>query len=572
MRRTLEGERGIVDRTRHTQTRHIARILAAVAFVAAASCGRSGCSCDRVENVEPYVPEDASGAILFSPPGALRPPIAAFLAGVAGEGGLFDWMDGKYGVDISSEDGLRASGIEPGLGIALVRRDGVSLLLGGASDQDAFTRLVYARLSALGYPAPTEHEAGGMKVLSVLGDAEAGRPHVAFGWKDNLAILATGAEDEAVLIEAVRAVAARDGSSGGFTTTDGWRSMAEALPTQGPGALAYYDLHALQGDDRPLVGMLRGLGPMVGGALEKGLASARDLGFRFTVVDDRIALDGLLRAEEGAIPTDWITVEGPPPPFGAMLPRETTMLLRLRANVLMIRDLPAFIREMILPAGILGRIHPLLKAADPDQDLLAHMTGHVAVAFIGLGEASVLGKLVVARKLSQVTSQIQAALLFEVHDARAFLAAWSDYGENAAKAGFELTETPGIAGGPPVMRFSQPKTGEDYAVLVSGNVVALLIGSEAYVEVRDVLEGRATPLRERAESPLAKAVVGAVGSEAEAAKITAGVFLTFNRLTRQLGEKGAPPFYLRVINSIFEATAALEVTPSSVRLSLEAVQ
>lgn len=547
--------------------RHLTRILAAAAFVAAASCGRSGCSCDRVEDVEPYLPEDASGAILFSPPGALQPPISAFLAGIEGEGGLFDWMAGKYGVDITSEDGLRASGIDPALGVALVRRNGVSLLLGGASDQDAFTRLVYARLSALGYPAPVERT-GDPPVLEVTGDPAAGRPHVAFGWKHTLAILATG-DEAAPLVDAVRAIAARN--TGGLTTTDGWRSMAEALPAHGPGAMAYYDLHALEGDDRPLVALLRGLGPTVGAALEKGVASSRDLGFRFSVADDRISLDALLRADEAAIPTEWLEA-GPPPSFGAMLPRETTALLRLRANVAMIQDLPAFLREMILPPGILGRIHPLLAQVDPDRDLLAHLTGHVAVALIGLGEESILGKLLVARNLPQVTSQIQAALLFQVRDPAAFLASWAAHTEAPTRAGFTVIEAPGIHGGPPVTRLSHPKTGEEYALLVSGDVVALLCGKEAYVDVRDVLEGRATALRERAESPLAKAVTGAVGAEADAARLTAGLFFTFNRLTRQLGEKGAPPFYLRVINSIFEATAALEVTPSSVRLSLEAVQ
>lgn len=559
--------------TRSSQ-RRVWRLLAGALWLAvAASCGRGGCgSCDRVDGVEPYVPEDASGAILFSPPGRLRPPLAAFLAGIEGEGGLFDWMRGKYGVDVSSEDGLRAAGIDPELGVAVFRRGGVSLVLGGASDKDAFVGLVRARLSALGYPAPTESDAGGLQVMEVGGSAEAARPHVAFAWKQNLAILATGVEDGPTLVEAVRAIASRDGKGAGLLGTDGWRSMAEALPERGPGAFAYYDLHALEGDDRPLVGLLSNLGPTVGGALKSGVANARDLGFRFSVTEDRVSLDGLLRTEPGAIPTEWLTVEGPPPAFGAMLPRETTLMLRLRANVRMISGLPAFVREMILPAGILGQIHPLLRPADPDADLLAHLTGHVAVAFIGLGEESVLGKLVVAKRLWHVTSQIQAALLLQVRDPEAMRAAWARMADNAVKVGFTITEAPGVAGGPPVVRLSHPKTQEEYAVLFHGDVLAIVVGKEAYVEIRDVLEGRATPLRERAESPLAKAVTGAAGAEADAARLTAGLFLSFNRLTRQLGEKGAPPFYLRVINSIFEASAGIEVTGDSVRLSWEAAQ
>lgn len=554
------------------------RLIAAGIAVVAASCGRGGCgSCDRIESVEPYIPEDASGAVLFSPPGALQPPLAAFLAGIEGKGGLFDWMQGKYGVDVSSEEGLLAAGIDPALGVAIVRRDGVSLLLGGASDREAFEGLVQARLAALGYPAPTQREVGELKILEVAGSADAARPPVAFGWKENLAILATGttgAEDEngAALVEAIRAIASRDGQAPGLLGTDGWRSMDAAIPARGPGAFAYYDMDALEGDDRPLIGALGAFGPVVGEALKKSVASSQDLGLRFSVVEDRVSLDALLRTEPGSIPIEWLAVEEPPPPFGALLPRETTMLLRLRANVGMIRDLPAFLREMILPAGVLGRIHPLLATVDPDADLLAHLTGHVAVAFVGLGEESVLGKLLVAKRVWHVTSQIQAALLFQVRDPQALRAAWAARAIDVTKAGFTLAEAPGVAGGPPVTRLSHKKSGEEYAILFHGDVVALVIGKEAYVEMRDVIEGRATPLRERAESPLAKAVTGAAGAEADAAKLTAGLFLSFNRLTRQLGEKGAPPFYLRVINSIFEASAGIEVTGDSVRLSWEAVQ
>jgi hypothetical protein len=226
---------------------------------------------------------------------------------------------------------------------------------------------------------------------------------------------------------------------------------------------------------------------------------------------------------------------------------------------------------MVLPKGVLGLVHPLLAEASADSDLLAHLTGNIAVALIGLDEDAALGSFVTAKRPSQVFRFLDGAVLLQVRDAAAFRATWARFTERATKLGWTLTDAPPVGQGPPVVRLSHPKTKEHYAILSVDDVVMVVVGRSAYIDIRDVIEGRSTPLTARAETDLAKRVVVA-GDRAAAEKLTLGVFLSFARITRQLGEKGAPPFYLRVVNSISEAALGVEVEASSVRLSMEVVQ
>ena len=237
-------------------------------------------------------------------------------------------------------------------------------------------------------------------------------------------------------------------------------------------------------------------------------------------------------------------------------------MTRVRVDGAALRGLPGWIRSRVVPEALAGEIGRVLPAP---ADLLDLASGEVAVAVLGLDPDATVEHL--ARSGGDVAVMLQmvhvalAARVRDVERAREVIDAGK---ERLAAAGWDVAAVEGSVWGGWTFRRAGTKRRPPghWAALWQDDVVVWVSGEGEVERFLAMAEGRALPLWQ--------VVKDGVGEAALVDPRTAlGVFAAFTRITRELADKGSPPYFLKMINDVRAITGAVQADEGGLSLSLE---
>jgi hypothetical protein len=289
------------------------------------------------------------------------------------------------------------------------------------------------------------------------------------------------------------------------------------------------------------------------------------------VADDRLSLRiAVDETDERDLPAAWLDPDGPADAFTGVYPKTTTVFLRGRFDLARVRKIPSFLRSRFVPATIPGAEGLPLPGLN---DLLNVVEGDLAIGLLGVEHDVTIQHLLQIRRqglglasLARVFHVAVGARLRDADGARSLFDAIAT--QLTTSTGW--TVAPLSGGGFTGWAFHRKD--EAYSVLIGKGVLLFVTGRGEVEPFIAVAEERALPLAAAAEGePIAAAAIGlpptASAGEVGAAQI--GVMLGFTRVTRELADKGVPPYFLKIMNDIRVLAVAVRVTPRRVALSLE---
>lgn len=527
----------------------------------AASC-RGGCE-DRVSSVRGFVPDDATSAIELPAADDFRGPLTEFISGLGEPEGIFAIIEGRYGIDPSSTEGIRQSGFDPDVPMVAFETEQAAFFAAATSSRPDFDRVLRDRLSAAGFdPAEASGEGEGA-IFRATAPEEVGLTPVTWGFVDNAVVIASATDADAA--EAgLREILKRSPSGPSGLDGETFTAAMEPLDFGDNAAAGAVSIRALTTGaawERAMSGSF-GFIPDVADTL---IASASQIAANVTLGTERIGLRARLVVSDLDTVQPWVASGEKRPAFGSVLVRDTSALVRLRVDLSRFRSMPALVLRGMLPSLSWDTIHPLLGELDLASEVIPFVDGDVGVAVFGLAEGIAPASLARVDSLRDALTAFEGAVVLAVQDVDALRAKWAARRERAESKGYTVNVVPGPKGDPEVVRLAHEKSGERIAVFFHQGLLIITSGSRSYVEVREVLEGQATPLTERVETAELKAIV-------DGAPMVAGVYLAFNRLSRELSERGAPPFFLRLLDSIFESGLSVRIEDGAIALRMEVVQ
>ena len=192
------------------------------------------------------------------------------------------------------------------------------------------------------------------------------------------------------------------------------------------------------------------------------------------------------------------------------------------------------------------------------------MTGEVAVALLGFEDTLAPMKSLQAASWKTAVRGLSLALFLQVRDLAAFREAWSTFELGTSR--YERVDAPPIAGVERVFRV-RPKGGKGFAIAVfeMKEGILLTVGRAAYLQVRSVLEKRATALGRRVEGETWKKMV-------QGGDLFVGGYASFMGISRVLEERGAVPFFVRLIGEVYEGGVQMKVEGQRAQFRLEVRQ
>jgi hypothetical protein len=280
-----------------------------------------------------------------------------------------------------------------------------------------------------------------------------------------------------------------------------------------------------------------------------------------------------------ALPAGWLQPAHAPAPFDALFPKTTTLFVRARLDVARLRAVPPFLRARMLPP-LPGLDQLPLPSASELVDLI---DGEVAAAVLGLDPDATVNHLLAGAFLPEEVLQLtHAAVAVRVRDPAAGRAALEQLAERSRQAQWVVAAVTG--GGwagyalvthrrlrpwraprhapkaqPPPVR---PRR---YTVALKGDTLLLLTGRGEVQRFFDVGDGRAAALATVVEG----AAPGLVDAALTDPTVALGVVLTLTRITRELADKGVPPYFLKMINDVRSLAATLRVREDGLTVDVE---
>lgn len=504
------------------------------------------------------VPAESRAVVVVPRSESLRQRLVAFLAGVEGASGLIELIDARFGVDLSTEEGLRRVGLDPSGGLVIFEHEGAVALGVSLINTQRFSALVANRAekAAGGVVRRVEDPSGLAGVVdgppASVGSAESAGSAAQPMWR-----LAFGAARDGVGLVVL--------TRGGDDPEATWRGLAANTGGFAGSAPAATAKSALA-DAAGAYVVVRGAPPIpdglgTAGAFLKPVLSKLSLWTgAATLTDDRLSLRAHGAWEgEGELPAGWLVAPDAPAPLADVFPKALTAFARLRFDAGRVRSLPGFLRNAVIPSVFPGAVGARLPTP---PELLGLATGELAVAVLGLDpDTSVEQMVQAARRPESFLQQLHAAAGLRVRDVAAAKTLLDRAAEGLRTDGFAVDA---VARGGYVgysVRRDKPQR-EVWSLLLKGDALVLLSGEGEAERFLDVADGRGVNVATAAQETLGAELLAGDGP-------SLGVLLTFPRVTRELAEKGLPPYFLKLINDIRALGVSLGVRGDGVDLGLE---
>lgn len=526
--------------------------------------GLVGCGGATHDGGDPLrtIPVDVDEALVVPSLSGLQSQLAGFLGGLEGASGALDLLADRYGLDLRTPEGLVAMGLEPSRG-AVVWTAGGAVVMGlSVRDAKAFGERVDLRL-VRGHGAKAEREppATWSEPRTYAGPIPPGARDGQPAWR-----AAWGVTDDGVGLVAlcgpgtdVAAVYRRAAAGDGAFAKDPAGRLAKARVAAGDGAVAWLALRDVMPPVPDDLGMLKGIVDKVRAGLAEwqgGIVAAPD---RLAL---RIASDF---TGEGELPVGWVRPAGPADAIAKVVPKTTTALVRFRVDLEKVRRLPSFIRSQILPDQIPGLEALPIPAL---SDVIDIVDGDVAVALLGVDPVATLGKLTSLQAFQEhALETFRVALIARLHDPDSARRQFADIAEQLRSNGWTVADLdPAKAAGWRGYTFVRGAT--TYSVLMDPQVIVFIVGPgevDAFIAAR---AGRATTLGAYGAG-FDQSIQEALGLAPAGGGTALGVSLGFLRVTRELADKGVPPYFLKMLNKVRLIGLSIDGEPKRAALSLE---
>ncbi len=260
----------------------------------------------------------------------------------------------------------------------------------------------------------------------------------------------------------------------------------------------------------------------------------------------RLALEGAWSGEE-PMPVGLLAPRTEPVDLAALFPKAMTLFVSLRIDGERLRRMPAFLRDRLLPERLPGYIGKVLP---PVADWVDSLEGDIAFGVLGVDERATVEVVArVVRKVDALLQQVHGALAFACRDLEsAVYIVDSTRTRLEDKGGWTIDEVE--ASGYLGFTAGRNKPRRRWSVLRKDEVVLVLSGPGEVERFLAVAEERALPLQ-------------------DVPRGTAAVHMGFTRITRELADKGIPPYFLKMINDIRTITLGLEARGEGVGLALD---
>ncbi len=510
-------------------------------LAACAACEQRGGDPTRV------VPADARWVTVVPSIARLRERLTRFLAGVEGASGVIDLVRERYGVDLGDLEALGLVGVDTRGGAVFFETEQAFVVAVGVSGPERFLQLVETRAVKGG--GATITSAGGEPAVQVA-TAPAAEPDAAPAWRlaygitgDAVGLLVFASDEQ---VDPQAQWRALDAGQGGFLGTPSAQQAAQRATED---AVAWGvvtgapRLPAALGQAASLVGpYLAGLDTWTGVA---------------TLTPERLALevDGRFSGQ-GSLPSGWFRSDGAPSTLPALFPKTTTVYLRAAPELARLQALPGWLRDRVLPPAIPG-IDPNLLP--PTSQLLDLLQGDMALAVLGLDPGATVTRIVSPNlPLWALLQSVHVAVAARLRSPQAGLAMVQEVAQTAPTRGFAVAP---LAGGGWTGATFTSRAGT-YGLLVRGDVLVLVTGAGEAERFIAVGEEQAVSLATLGGEPAVDAALGL-------SPATAGAVVSFTRVTRELADKGVPPYFLKIINDIRVVAAVLRLRGEGLTVTLD---
>lgn len=540
-----------------------ASALAFALATAAFGCGAP----DPGGPVEPLVPAAVDTLLHVPSLAALRDGAVGFASGVDGASGALVLLAERYGLDLRSPEALDASGLDARGGLAIFRAPAPGAGPDGASPSDDGAHGATVLAVSVHRPEPFLDRLE-LRFLRGLG-ARATEPRPTPGAPRAFAFSGESAPRVAAGVTAsgVGLVVLLDPPPDASTPPDAdlaaalWRHLA-ALPRDAalqpppapPGGLT---LRLPTPDLSPLGAVVGGLGDALG-----------PVGGTVEVLPERLAVAvAAPLADDSGLPMSWLDATHTPPPLASFLPRNTPLFARVAFNADRLRRLPGFLRDRLIPRQVPG----LEGAPIPDlPDLVSNLGDEAAVALLGLSPGVPLTALLNVRQLPTRWPRLfRFAFLARTVETPALIRRFeliaAQYG---AASDWTVAPIAPPASAPGLRAWTFVRGDTSWAVLIDGDTLIVVSGAAEVDGLLAVRAGDVLPLVASVEDAGAGSLTARSLGLGEAPP-TLGVHIGFLRVTRELAERGAPPYFVRALNSLHSVSLGAGVSPGKVELSLE---
>jgi len=540
-------------------------LLAMVFTLPLAACGAP----DPGGPVASVIPADASEILYVPNLDALRVGASEFTAGLDGAAGLVDLIAERYGLDFRSAEALDASGFDARGGLAVYRLKGGTAFAVSVHRPDAFMdHMGLVLLRALG-GRPVAGPEGSPRLYTLPNEAS---PRLAVGMTPSrvgLVFLADAPAPVPPDAPPSADIAAKPTPAAVSDPAATWRALAALPPasqyTARPAGAKAVTAELVAGVLPALVtetagsiatAALESLGPWHGG---------------LDVTADRVglAIQTPVPADT-ALPLAWVKATKGATPLATTLPLNTPFFMRLAFNSERVRRLPGFVRDSFIPERLPG----LEGAPMPNVgDLIETLGDEVGIAIFGLESGVPLSAFMNVNQLRARWSRlVRFAFLASIHDRDKLVGRFELIAAQFTTAAeWTVVELPAPEGAKTFRGWTFVRGQESYAAIIEADVFTYVSGATEVDNLMAVRTGKMLSLAAStdADGPNIQAEVtrGALGLTDTIPTI--GIHIGFLRVTRELVERGAPPYFIKVLNSIHSFAVGVAVRPDAIELGLE---
>ena len=500
-------------------------------------------------------------AIVIDSLAELRGPVARYLAGIEGSKGLYQLAEAYLGLDLTDDDGMEAIGLDRKTGLVFYENEGTVVMAVGVSYAKRFMENVRKRIRMFG-PSTLEGSEGARLRVAIgpkLTDGEGHRWSLAWGVT----------EDHIGLVTWV---------GPGVDARAAWETASRPPDDvlEKPEAHSAAPMWA--------TGEARGLNvklpiPMIDNLLKQALGPDLRWSLGVEVDADTLRLRARLPAGRGlGKMAQFLQTDTPGSDFSEIFPKNTSLFMRSRV---LVGEAGLLLAGLALASG--EPAWPDKLPIPPISSLLGSLTGEFAIAVMGMDPAvQPMDLKDHAKSLPTLLQSIHTAWAFEATDEESANIIFGRVRAGAPQAGFVTVKVP-VDGfeafsmaktvvvtrrGKPVRAFrggAPLKVTRTYSLMRQGRILILLTGKGELRRFVDVKAGRAISLGSTATDAHMKAAL-------QESRYALSAILMSTRITRELADKGVPPFFLTVINSIREVAVTCGVDGDNLEVVLEARQ
>ena len=543
-----------------------------------------------------HTPADVEAVLWIPRVDTFTSTMLTFSRGIQEAEKLREFLKPETGVDLGDPEGLRRVGVDPEAGLVVFSRGGLAHVLFGVEDAETFTEALLAKFLNLGFPPirSTAPNADGVVIFEVPAQKGTGI-HAAFAAHDGLMVLVYRAlgENPAAGVKAVL-----NGVGGaGFFESEHYKTIVAELGDEGPLVYVAGDAFARDEKGLPAAGWFDDLGLpgilniFVGTRVKAYIQSIDYLAARLSVTTCAANLRANLAVRDGVtlLPDNWLLKDDVvAPDLGRVLPRDTVFMTRLAFNLDGVREAMGQIAKLgsnlselgaIVGlggkgtdpvAGLLGQfVHKSLEDRHVVADGLDHLTGHVAVALVGVNKKASLSEVADFSHPGKLMGHtLQLVFAAQVKDAGKVWETWWPKREVLAEEGFTTQELlhPEWKGfklerncGPPPApkpgekkkRQTVPPVCENYGVLLAGDVFLFTTGPGTLDRVTETMRGAASTLEGLSREPLAHEVL-------RHGPMLNGGYFSFDGLLKAVRNRNLPSGATRYLAQMYELAYRLK--------------